>query len=568
MFIAWELLKIAGRLLSDALFKFLTGGAFKIALAKLGTGISAAFAKIPFGNAILSGITSFIGGLGLGVKAAINGIGLLDTLKIAFTSPEAVAAMGGWGRMLGVIFSQAFGVALGVGTIAKGFDMNADAGAYNIGLREAGGDKDDEKSYAGGNILGAVGGGLLGMFLVGGPLAIGIGAIAGLITTSLAPAFEQAAISAREANNEMQKLEYYQGLVQGYSTEVSKLSEMERLLSETLRLNTEKVIEEGIQLGHTEERMRELTTAVLNGTFNTSMLTASEQDLKDMLVNLDAQQIKNAETTKKLEEAKKKLQKAELDLAIAEDVAAGNFELAAARIEYALAADVYETEEATKKMTQLIKEASAEQAAELLRDLSPELKQNYDSYYTETDDHLNELIDLYYQYNQDERKYFLESLTSEVQQEMKSRISAIEQEVKNAPWYKRLLDLGNDGKIFGKAYVPSAAGGSSSSSRSISVQSYAIGTNYVPNDGLAYLHQGEAVIPKKYNQPYSPGLSGEEAAYMQQMISTMKSLDGTIKQGISVNGQFVQRGSDLVAVVNKTKSQNGADLLSNVSYAR
>ena len=41
-----------------------------------------------------------------------------------------------------------------------------------------------------------------------------------------------------------------------------------------------------------------------------------------------------------------------------------------------------------------------------------------------------------------------------------------------------------------------------------------------------------------------------------------------MKQGINVNGQFVQRGSDLVAVVNKTKAQTGADLLSNVSYAR
>ena len=100
------------------------------------------------------------------------------------------------------------------------------------------------------------------------------------------------------------------------------------------------------------------------------------------------------------------------------------------------------------------------------------------------------------------------------------------------------------------------------------VPQYEQGTNYVPNDGLAYLHQGEAVVPKKYNQPYQQGLSNEERAYMQQMINTMRSLDGTMKQGINVNGQFVQRGSDLVAVVNKTKSQTGADLLSNVAYAR
>ena len=101
------------------------------------------------------------------------------------------------------------------------------------------------------------------------------------------------------------------------------------------------------------------------------------------------------------------------------------------------------------------------------------------------------------------------------------------------------------------------------------VPQYEQGTNYVPNDGLAYLHQGEAVVPKKYNTPYQQGnLSNEERAYMQQIMTTMRSLDDTMRRGIPVNGQFVQRGSDLVAVVNKTNSQTGADLLSNVSYAR
>lgn len=50
-------------------------------------------------------------------------------------------------------------------------------------------------------------------------------------------------------------------------------------------------------------------------------------------------------------------------------------------------------------------------------------------------------------------------------------------------------------------------------------------------------------------------MSTEERLYMKQMMNTMRSLDDTMKQGITVNGQFIQRGSDLVAVVNRTKSQ-------------
>jgi hypothetical protein len=101
------------------------------------------------------------------------------------------------------------------------------------------------------------------------------------------------------------------------------------------------------------------------------------------------------------------------------------------------------------------------------------------------------------------------------------------------------------------------------------VPAYEVGTNYVPNDGLAYLHKGEAVVPKKYNQPYQQqGLSSEEREYMSQMIKTMQSLDATIGQGITVNGQFVQKGSDLVATVEKANNRLSNNILSNRAYAR
>ena len=97
---------------------------------------------------------------------------------------------------------------------------------------------------------------------------------------------------------------------------------------------------------------------------------------------------------------------------------------------------------------------------------------------------------------------------------------------------------------------------------------YEQGTNYVPNDGLAYLHQGEAVVPKKYNQPYQQGLSAEERAYMDKMIATMNRLDGTIAQGINVKGEFRQRGNDLVATVEKNKNRQSNTVLNNKVYAR
>lgn len=566
-FLAWSFLKWAGTKLAEALFgKLLSATALSGMLGKIGTAISSGLTKILGGSVIGKTVLSIGSGLLTGFKAFFSGIGFGDTLSMLIKNPKLIAEFGGWGKTLGMLFSQAFlgvvAIAFGAKGLGEAIEGASEVGSYNTALMQSGGNEEDKQSNFGNVLKGTASGAALGagigsfIPIIGTGVGAAIGAIAGFLTSALAPAFQEVEIAARNANNEMQRLGTYQGFVQGYSTEVSKLTELERVLKDTLDLKTQSTIEEGIQLGHTKERMVELTNAVLDGTFNTDMLTSSEQNLVGILTNLSAQQQKNAETTAKLEEAKKKLQKAELDLAIAEDVAAGNFELAAARIEYALAAEVYETDEATKKMTQLIKEASAEQAGEILRDLSPEMKENFDSYYTETDKHLDELIDLYYQYNKDEREYFLDDMTDEVQQEMRDRISAIEREVKNAPWYKRLLDIGNDGKIFGKYYID--------------VPSYDVGTNYVPNDGLAYLHKGEAVIPAKYNEGI--GIQGkayqEQAIVNAQLMNSISRLEATMKQGITVNGQFVQRGSDLVAVVNKTKSQTGADLLSNVSYAR
>lgn len=99
------------------------------------------------------------------------------------------------------------------------------------------------------------------------------------------------------------------------------------------------------------------------------------------------------------------------------------------------------------------------------------------------------------------------------------------------------------------------------------IPGYAVGTNYVPNDQLAMVHKGEAIIPAKYNKPYTPN-TGNSEAVISQMTQEIANLRSLIQQGIPVKGEFRQRGSDLVAVVQKGKNKNGNQPLSNPAYAR
>lgn len=101
------------------------------------------------------------------------------------------------------------------------------------------------------------------------------------------------------------------------------------------------------------------------------------------------------------------------------------------------------------------------------------------------------------------------------------------------------------------------------------VPQYAVGTNYVPNDQLAMIHKGEAIIPAKYNKPYTPPANnGELDSTISAMTQEIANLRSLIQSGITVKGEFKQRGSDLVAVVEKGRYRNGNSTLSNPAYAR
>lgn len=559
IFLGWQLLKIAGKLLWNALTANLTGKAFGSVLSKLGVKFMDIFTATQFGSDFVRGI-----------KAMFTSGGMIGTFKAG-------------GASLGAIFAQALvatiGVAIGVSGIAKGFDMVADTKSYNIGLLEGGGKSKDKKSDFGGKavgtILGGIGGGIAGTaiagFATGGPIGLAIGAIAGLLITSLAPAFEEVEVASKKANNEMQKIEYYEGLVKGAESETNIFKEQLELLQQSLELNTQAVYDQGEKLGISRTRMDELVQATKDGTFTTDMLTGSETGLAGSLTDLAQKQEHTTEVTKKLEEAQKKLLKAQTELSIAQDIEAGNFELAAARIELAEAQGVYSTEDATAKRIQLYKRSGEEERKELLQDLTPEQRKRMLKYEGATKKELAELARLWNQSGTDTQNALLKGVDDQTINQFKGQMDKIDDEIRShQSFWQGVGDTIKEIFSFGNATTWTYNGEAKyyKEQGKVRFQKNALGTNWVESDGLAYLHQGEAIIPKKYNRPYQPGMSNEEKAYMQQMMLTIRSLDGTIKQGIKVNGEFTQRGSDLVAVVNKTKSQTGSDLLSNVSYAR
>lgn len=560
-FLAWKLLKIAGPTLLKALWGWITNGKIGEIFGKLGTKFMDVFTSTQFGSDFVRGI-----------KAMFNSGGMIGTFKAG-------------GASLGAIFAQALvaviGVAIAGFSIAKGFDIVADDESYNLGYEAYGGTKDkDKKSGAGGKALGTLGGaagGALAGLAIGGPIGAAIGAaiggIAGLITTSLAPAFEKLEVAARDANNEMQKIEYYEGAVKGAQSQVDIFDEQQQLLKQSLELSTQAVYDQGEKLGISKSRMDELVQATQNGTFTTDMLTGSETGLAGSLTDLAQKQEHTTEVTQKLEEAQKKLLKAQTELSIAQDIEAGNFEIAAARIEVAEAQGVYSTEQATAKRIQLYKQGGDEERKNLLQNLTPDQRQKMAEYNSVTDKELQELSKIWQESSEDVKKSLLDGVGAETQQKFQEEMNNIDTIIKqHQGFWQGVGDTIAEIFTFGNAKTWTYNGESKYEEEAkkgkFTVRTYAVGTNYVPNDGLAYLHQGEAVIPKKYNQPYQPqNNSGMENA-INNLVQQVAQISNQVNQGISVKGQFVQRGSDLVATVEKANNRAKNNILNNRVYAR
>ena len=567
-FIAWKGLKVIGSLLWDALF----GGFTK---ANIFSAVSSLFGASSFGSGILLAFqTLFAGGK----------YSLIGTLGEMFTNSAAITKAGSWGSMIGFALTKGLLAALGVYAtyqITDYFgDKAVDVADYNLGVASAGGKEKDKKSNIGnalgGILLGAGTGAATGGVIGGVPGAvIGgiIGGIAGIIQTALRPALESSAVAAKALNNELQNLTYYQGQTQALSSQVNVFDEQLNLLKQSLDLSTQSIYDQGEKLGISKTRIDELVKSTQDGTFNTDMLTSSELELGASLTDLANKQKHVTEVSGRLEEAQKKLLKAQTDLSIAQDIAAGNFEVAAARIEVAEAQAVYSTKEATAKRIALFKETSKEERLNLLQNLTPEQRSRMIEYTGATETETKKLNKIWKELGVAEETALLDGIGEETQNTYKQNLENLKTETNSFATFiqnvwNKIKEIWN--KLFGnnsKTTVTIDSSGGKTEMSSKKTASFAVGTNYVPNTGLAYLHQGEAVIPAKYNRPYEPttGYSDEQIA---ELINIVNSMNQTVQQGITINGQFVQRGSDLVATVERANSKISNSILNKKQYAR
>lgn len=69
----------------------------------------------------------------------------------------------------------------------------------------------------------------------------------------------------------------------------------------------------------------------------------------------------------------------------------------------------------------------------------------------------------------------------------------------------------------------------------IAVPSFDVGTNYVPRDMLAQVHEGEAIIPKAYN-PAAMGGEQSTAALEQAINAMARRLDAAIAELAAIRG--------------------------------
>lgn len=105
-------------------------------------------------------------------------------------------------------------------------------------------------------------------------------------------------------------------------------------------------------------------------------------------------------------------------------------------------------------------------------------------------------------------------------------------------------------------WVPGSLGGKSFGISIPKIPKLAVGTNYVAEDGLAYLHEGEAVVPKKYN-PAAGGMA--PSSDNREIASLLKSILKAVKDGgqVQVNLSKTAIGQAAIEVIRDKHRQTG-----------
>lgn len=184
-----------------------------------------------------------------------------------------------------------------------------------------------------------------------------------------------------------------------------------------------------------------------------------------------------------------------------------------------------------------------------------------EKYINTTDQGANDIINILGKMNEEEREAFSKDYSTEIKTAMQKTVDTMQQVIDNAGFFD-----GMKGKVAEMVKNLTIEG---AKNKGIKISSHAIGTNYIPNDGLTYVHKGEAIIPADQNVFADQGKAfSAQSITNTQLLNAIASLEAQMKQGVTIKGQFIQKGTDLVASVEKTNDKLSNSILNNKVYAR
>jgi hypothetical protein len=113
-----------------------------------------------------------------------------------------------------------------------------------------------------------------------------------------------------------------------------------------------------------------------------------------------------------------------------------------------------------------------------------------------------------------------------------------------AEFVKHLLSIGWNAGM-GDKWMGWASGTTNAWATANGFPAFAQGSNYLPNDTMALLHEGEAVIPKVYN-PYNPNATGAGNARLESLVQGLTAEVQRLQAIVNDGNRHQQRTADAV----------------------